>query len=119
VVAQIAPKTVDAMAKEFGSRPGDLKIAIGPGIGPCCFEVGPEVAVQFQEFFPERNDLADRAKLDLVETIIRQLRRNGVSTEQIYTSGLCSVCDAELFESYRREGKKSGRMVTVVGIVEN
>ncbi len=65
VVAEIAPKAVEAMRLEFGSRPEDLEIVIGPGIGPCCFEVGPEVATQFRPFFPERNDLDARAKVDL------------------------------------------------------
>jgi len=82
-VAEIAPKAVAAMGREFGSRPEDLEIAIGPGIGPCCFEVGPEVAVQFRAFFPERKDLGGRANVDLVETIARQLRRNGVTQSQI------------------------------------
>jgi YfiH family protein len=115
VVAQIAPKAVEAMRLEFGSRPEDLEIAIGPGIGPCCFEVGPEVAVRFRDFFPERNDLETRARVDLVETITRQLRRNGVTTSQISTSGLCTFCDARLFESYRRDKENAGRMVTAVG----
>jgi YfiH family protein len=116
VVAEIAPKAVDTMRLQFGSRTGDLEIVIGPGIGPCCFEVGPEVAVQFRAFFPERNDLDGRTKLDLAETITRQLRRNGVTTSQISTSGLCSCCKSDLFESYRRDRESAGRMVTAIGV---
>jgi len=119
VVAEIAPKAVEAMTLEFGSRPEDLEIAIGPGIGLCCFEVGPEVAGQFRAFFPERNDLDRRAKLDLVETVRRQLRRNGVGMGQISTSGLCSCCRPELFESYRRDRESAGRMIAAVGVAEN
>jgi polyphenol oxidase len=115
VVAQIVPKAVEAMRSEFGSQPEDLEIAIGPGIGPCCFEVGPEVAAQFRAFFPERNDLEGRARVDLAETITRQLRRNGVTTGQISASGLCSCCNPELFESYRRDRENAGRMITAVG----
>jgi YfiH family protein len=118
VVAEIAPKAVEAMGLEFGSRPQDLEIAIGPGIGPCCFEVGPEVASQFRAFFPERNDLYTRAKLDLVETVRRQLRRIGVTMGQISTSGLCSCCQPDLFESYRRDRESAGRMVAAVGVAE-
>jgi YfiH family protein len=110
VVAEIAPKTIEAMCRQFGSKPQDLVIAIGPGIGPCCFEVGPEVAVQFQ--------LSGRAKVDLIETACRQLGRNGVSPGQISTSGLCSFCDSQLFESYRRDREGAGRMVTMIGLVE-
>jgi YfiH family protein len=118
VVAEIAPKAVEAMRAEFGSRPEDLEIAIGPGIGPCCFEVGPEVALQFRAFFPERNDLYARAKLDLVETVSRQLRRNGVTVGQISTLSICSYCKPELFESYRRDRERAGRMTAAVGIAE-
>ncbi len=111
VVAEIVPKAVDAMRLEFGSQPEDLEIAIGPGIGPCCFEVGPEVAVQF--------GLNGRTKVDLAGTLVRQLRRNGVTDGQISPSGLCTYCNAELFESYRRDRDKAGRMITAAGLAES
>jgi len=109
VVAGIASKTIHAMCQAFDSNPADLVVAIGTGIGGCCFEVGPEVAVQFGQ--------SGRAKIDLVETTCRQLRRNGVSDGQISTSGLCSYCSPELFESYRRDRDAAGRMVAMIGIV--
>lgn len=118
-VAQIASKTVEAMKLQFGTRPEELEVAIGPGIGPCCFEVGPEVAVQFRGFFPERNDLDVRAHVDLAETITRQLRRNGVRADQISTAGLCTRCDSKLLESYRRDREKAGRMIAAAGILES
>jgi YfiH family protein len=118
VVSEIAPKSVNAMCQQFGSKPEDLVVAIGPGIGPCCFEVGPEVAVQFGPFFPELN-LSGRTKVDLVETTCRQLRRNGVGLGQISTSSLCSCCNPELFESYRRDRDAAGRMVATIGLVAN
>jgi len=83
-------------------------VAIGPGIGPCCFEVGPEVAVQFQ--------LTGRTKVDLVETMCRQLGRNGVGARQISACKLCTYCDPELFESYRRDREAAGRMVSLIGV---
>ena len=108
VVSEIAPKAVEAMTHHFGSKPEELVIAVGPGIGPCCFEVGPEVAAQFE--------LSGRVKVDLVETMCRQLGRNGVSRGQISISGLCSCCDRELFESYRRDREAAGRMVAMIGL---
>ncbi len=108
VVSEIAPKAVEAMTQQFGSNAQDLVIAIGPGIGPCCFEVGPEVAVQF--------DLSGRAKIDLVETTCRQLRRNGVDPGQISASGQCARCNAELFESYRRDRERAGRMAAMIAV---
>jgi polyphenol oxidase len=109
VVSKIAPKAVQAMTREFGTRPEDLVIAIGPGIGPCCFEVGPEVAVQF--------GLSGRSKVDLAATVCQQLGRNGVESGQISVSELCSYCDSQLFESYRRDREAAGRMVGMIGVV--
>lgn len=109
VVSKIAPKTVQAMTREFGTRPEDLLVAIGPGIGPCCFEVGPEVAIQF--------GLSGRTKVDLAATVCQQLGRNGVVPGQMSVSGLCSYCDSQLFESYRRDREAAGRMVAMIGVV--
>lgn len=111
VVSEIAPKAVQAMHAQFGSAPEDLVVAIGPGIGKCCFEVGPEVAVQF--------GLSGRTKVDLVETMRRQLGRNGVSPGQISTSGYCTVCNSELFESYRRDREVAGRMTAMIMLEED
>ena len=109
VLSKIAPKTVQAMTREFGSRPEELLVAIGPGIAPCCFEVGPEVAVQF--------GLSGRTNVDLATTVCQQLGRNGVESGQISGSGLCSYCDSQLFESYRRDRETAGRMVAMIGLV--
>jgi len=115
-VLDIITKSIEALRHEFGSRPEDLWVAIGPGIGACCFEVGPEVAAQFSPIFPERSDLAQRTKVDLAETITRQLRRNGVTGSQIVRAGLCTRCDAKRFESYRRDREAAGRMASAIGI---
>lgn len=107
-VQEIVVKTMEAMTEKFGSRREDMVVAIGPGIGPCCFEVGPEVASQF--------GLSGRAKLDLAETIVRQLRRNGGTMGHVATANLCTRCRADLFESYRRDRERAGRMVSAIGI---
>jgi polyphenol oxidase len=109
VVSEIASKTIDRMCQRFGSIPEDLVIAIGGGIGPCCFEVGPEVAAEF--------GLSGRNKVDLIETMCRQVGRNGVRVGQISTAGMCSCCNPELFESYRRDREAAGRMTAVIGLL--
>ena len=113
-ILEILPKTVQKMADQFGTRLEDLVVAIGPGIGPCCFVVGPEVAIRFSELFPERNDLNQRTKLDLAETNVRLLGRNGGRVRQIATSKECTYCRADLFHSFRRDRDEAGRMVSAI-----
>lgn len=116
VVQQIVPKTAGWLTKRFGTHAEDLRIAIGPGIGPCCFEVGPEVAVQFADLFPERQDLGGKCKIDLAEAVRRQLRQLFITADHIETSGLCTCCDPDLFHSYRRDRDSAGRMMATIGI---
>ncbi len=56
---RIAEKTIGRMQMEFGTRPADLIAAIGPGIGGCCYEVGSQVAKEFESQFPEARDWFD------------------------------------------------------------
>lgn len=107
--AGIASLAVQAMEKEFGSVPADIEAAIGPGIGGCCFEVGPEVARQFGPW-----DSESKTCLDLTFINLTQLRTAGVN--KIYESGLCTMC-GEGFFSFRREREQAGRMLSFVGRV--
>ena len=79
--------------------------AIGPGIGPCCFEVGPEV---LEEFADLGDGIAEGRMLDLPEVARRLLARAGV--EQVESAGLCTFCEADLFFSHRRDKGVTGRM---------
>ena len=85
--------------------------AIGPGIGPCCYEVGPEVLDAFDELGP---GVAEGRMLDLVEVARRLLERSGV--EAVEASELCVSCERELFFSHRRDDGKTGRQA---GLVES
>jgi polyphenol oxidase len=78
--------------------------AIGPGIGPCCYRVGPEVLARFDGLAEE---VAEGPMLDLAEVVRRQLRAAGV--ERIESTGLCTSCEPQLFFSHRRDGERSGR----------
>lgn len=119
VVSEVVPRTIEVMARRFETRPDDLAVAIGPGIGACCFEVGPEVARQFSGLFPEHKDLAGRAKVDLVEALVRQMGQTGVRLSQIDTSKLCTYCRLELFHSYRRDREAAGRMLSAIRLSEH
>ncbi len=115
--AGIAAEAVRAMS-ELGAKAEDMWVAVGPGIGPCCFEVGPEVATQFQAIFPERVDLnhqVGKTTVDLAEANRRQFVAAGVPKDHIEMCGLCTACRAAEFFSYRREREGAGRMISAIG----
>jgi hypothetical protein len=85
--------------------------AIGPGIGPCCYEVGPEVLAAFAALGEE---IAVKRMLDLAEVARRQLDAAGVGA--ISAAGLCTSCNPELFFSHRRDGRRTGRQAGLAWI---
>jgi len=109
--AGIAGRAVDAMREQFGTEAGDLHAAIGPGIGECCYEVGPEVAAAVQGVVS-----AGRIHINLTEANRRQLLQAGVTAERIYASNLCTQCVADDFHSFRRDREASGRLFSFAGI---
>jgi hypothetical protein len=120
----IVARTVERMQLRYDSRPEGLRAAFGPAIGACCFEVGPEVLVQFREKYCYTDELIERlqsdgkAHLNLNQANARQLIDCGLQADRIYDSGLCTVCRNDLFFSYRREnGAKTpvGRLMGVIG----
>ncbi len=115
-VQVIVQAAVRALEERYGSRAEDLVAAIGPGICKNCYEVGPEVAVQFEKWFPERTDLKARTNLDLVEANRRQLVEAGLDPSRIFTGAPCTSCSPQEFHSWRRDHVKTGRMVAAVAI---
>jgi purine-nucleoside/S-methyl-5'-thioadenosine phosphorylase / adenosine deaminase len=144
-VKRIVEKGVGEMRRCFGSRPRDLKVAIGPGIHGCCYEVGPEVRNQFESQFayagelfreieesdpvrekypmlfltaraPGHSEFPRKIYLDLVEANRQQLLAVGVPAKNIEASPLCTNCRTDLLFSYRAEKGKTGRMMGAVGI---
>ena len=111
----IVAQAIAEMEKIFYSRAEDLHAAIGPGIGKCCYEVGPEVAAQFREYDSSPQDFERATNLDLAESNRRQIEVCGVTPDRIYLAGLCTKCNGD-FYSYRRDKEQAGRMFSVVGI---
>ena len=101
-VAQSVLRAVEQMQARYGTSAADLHAAVGPGIGDCCFEVGPEVAAEFGRH--------GRVKVDLGEALERQLRTAGLPAGQIYLARECTLCQPESYWSYRREREQAGRM---------
>lgn len=108
--ARIVQKTLANMQKMYGTEPGDVRAAIGPGIGVCCYEVGPEVARQFG------HAVEVQTHLDLVFENRKQLEDAGVPAGKIEALGMCTFCDAKRFFSYRREREQAGRLTSFIRI---
>jgi polyphenol oxidase len=102
---------VEAGAAALAHR-GETVAAIGPGIGPCCYEVGEEVAGPLRERFGA--DVARDGTADLTLAAERALREQGCTS--VWTSGLCTACDPDLFFSHRRDRGHTGRQ-GVVGLI--
>jgi YfiH family protein len=126
-VARIVEEGVATMAREFGSKPEDLIAAVGPSIGPCCFEVGEEVQAEFERAFPYARQLfpevaGGKPRVDLWEANRRQLLAAGLVPEAISVVGECTVCSRTAegrrrFFSHRAELGVTGRMLNVIGAV--
>lgn len=127
--ARAAVAAVEALAREFGTRPADLIAAIGPSIGSCCYEVGTELVDAFAAAGHERY-LIDRwfvapppprgsrerpkLRLDVAGSNRDQLILAGVEEGNIHLSGLCTAMHLDILTSYRAEREKAGRIAGVI-----
>ena len=141
-LSRITQKAVGRMQVEFGSKPADLLAAIGPSIGPCCYEVAADFVTKFTAQFADAGDYFDEARsgeepnplqwlnmkppghqpppknvhLDLRKANRSQLVAAGLLAKNIFVSDLCTACHIGLLFSHRREGPLSGRLLSVIGI---
>jgi purine-nucleoside/S-methyl-5'-thioadenosine phosphorylase / adenosine deaminase len=145
-LGRIVSKTVGHMRMAFGSQPRDVVAGLGPAIGRCCYEVGPEVAQGFAAQFPQARDWFDgpfdqlatgeepnpfrwlsmippghdppppSVQLDLWAANRWQLLDAGVPESQILSSDLCTACHTDLLFSHRKESGRTGRLMAVIGI---
>lgn len=107
----IAARTIARMT-ELGAQPARIRVALGPSIGPCCFEVGPEVVAEFAAAFGSVPKLVvqgpQKAHVDLRVALRTSLERAGVTPEHIADQPPCTKCEPDRFFSYRRDGKDGG-----------
>jgi polyphenol oxidase len=143
---RIAEKTIGRMRMLYGTRPDKIIAAIGPGIGRCCYEVGPEVVKEFASQFenarawfdgpyealasgedpnplpwlsmmpPGHQPPEPRAQLDLRAANRAILEGAGVAAKNISASDLCTACRRDLLFSYRRE-KPTGRLMAAIAML--
>ena len=127
--AGVARAAVDALGREYGSRPSDLVVAIGPSIGSCCYEVGSKLVDAFAAAGHARS-LIDRwfiaappprgsrerspLRLDVAGANRDQLVLAGVPEEQIHMSGLCTAMHLDVLTSFRAERSQSGRIAAAI-----
>lgn len=112
----VLENTLELMGRTWGTKARDLIAWIGPAIGPCCYEVGPEVASRFPDSIQAGS--ADRSHLNLRHAAQRRLAAAAVMEENITGLPLCTYCEGDLFFSHRRatsEGEKAtGRQALIV-----
>jgi YfiH family protein len=127
--ARAAVAALDALEREFGTKPADVVAAIGPSIGACCYEVGSELVDAFAAAGHERH-LIDRwflapapprgsrdrpkLRLDVAGANRDQLLLAGVPEDQIHSSGLCTAMHLDALTSYRAERESATRLAGVI-----
>ena len=120
-IAKIAAKTLTTMQQTFGCNLSDCYAAIGPSIGPCCYEVDEAVTVKLQAAFTFWEQLlqpqGDRWRLDLWEANRRQLVAMGMPDQNIAVSRVCTACHRELFFSHRADKGLTGRLGALISLV--
>ena len=111
------------LSDEYGTKPEDVRVAIGASAGPCCYEVGSDVIDAFTSRFPNGAKLftptrPGHAFVDLITANRDQLESERVRPERIHVVPFCTMCRTDLFFSYRQEKKlhgKVGRLMAVIG----
>jgi YfiH family protein len=120
--ARAVVSALNAMEREFGTRPQNVVAAIGPSIGPCCYQVGSDLVDAFAAAGHERY-LIDRwfstpprspLRLNVAGANGDQLILAGVPPEQIYDVGLCTAMHLDVLTSYRAEKENAGRIAGVI-----
>jgi len=111
--AKNAAGSAVAAMRDLGADPRTIRAWLGPSIGPCCYEVGGEVAAQFAGEFL-RASCGGRFHLNLPAVNRAQLETAGVPPENVSRHPACTRCGGEKFASYRRDGAKAGRMIGLI-----
>lgn len=110
------------MMDAFGSRAADVRVGIGPSIGPARYQVGEEVVEAVRAYFGAADELIRRdpadgtAYFDLWTANERDLRRHGVEHEHIEVAGICTASNTQEFHSHRAEKGKTGRFAAVLSL---
>jgi YfiH family protein len=111
-LARAAAEGVAALARAGAER---LLAAVGPSIGPCCYEVSEDLAARFRaELGPAAVVDGERPRLDLWSANARLLAAAGLRPERIEVLGRCTACERDLFFSHRRDAGRTGRQMAFI-----
>lgn len=108
---EITLRTVQLMKKKFGAAYENIRASFGPAIRECCYEVGEDFKHYFDSGLSQKGG---RYYLDLIAVNEQQLLKAGVKQENISDSKICTSCRNKEFFSFRKEGKSSGRLMSVI-----
>ena len=120
--ARVAPAAIERMQREFGTDPGDLIAAIGPSVGPDDYEVGESLVEAFPNAGHSRatsragSSAAQRAAPRFVVGEPRSARRRGRPSRSHLLGRLSTRAHPEVFDSFRAEGERAGRMAAIIGV---
>ncbi len=119
--AGIAKKAAELMVSQYGCAVESILAGIGPSIGPCCYEIGNDVAESFRRALPDcrrvlMQDEQNLYSLDLQEANRLELIQAGLMPGHIEMSWLCTACNLNLFFSHRGEKGKTGRFALIAGL---
>lgn len=114
-VARAAAEGIRALAREAGAQPERLLASVGPSIGPCCYEVSPDLAARFEAELGAPAVRAGRVpRLDLWAANVAVLGAAGVPAERVEVLGRCTACERDLFFSHRRDAGRTGRQMAFI-----
>ncbi|OOP57017.1 MAG: hypothetical protein AYP45_05685 [Candidatus Brocadia carolinensis] len=114
-VRRVAQNTIQTLKENFRCSPTDILVGIGPSIGPCCYEVGPETIAEIRKVFGDENNhiqsdnFTGKKYFDLWEANNAQLIHMGIPEENIEIARMCTKCNHTLFFSYRHQHAGTGR----------
>lgn len=120
-LGNIVGKMIDNMVGFYNSHIEDILVAIGPSIGPCCYEVGEDVSNLFINRYKDYKDIIvnrnGKIYLDLWKTNFLQLREKGIPKENVILSNMCTSCNINKLYSYRKEKGTDQRMIAGISLV--